>query len=320
MNIESAAGLGARAGDRLSTLIDRVAVAQPLVTAVVQPTDVASLGGALDAARQGLIEPILVGPEAEIRAVADAHHLDVEHLQFVASGHGHEAGQCAVDLVRSGKAHALMKGSLHTDAFMAPVVARSGGLRTARRMSHVFVLDTPAYPRLLLITDAAINIAPDLAAKRDITQNAIDLARAIGIDPPKVAIVCAVETVTPALPSTCEAAALCKMAEREQIVGGLLDGPLAFDNAVSPEAARAKGIVSAVAGQADILVVPDLEAGNMLAKQIEYLAGAHLAGVVVGARVPIMLTSRADSALARLASCAVAALYRQWQVARTGIE
>ncbi|KEZ76297.1 bifunctional enoyl-CoA hydratase/phosphate acetyltransferase, partial [Salinisphaera hydrothermalis C41B8] len=231
-----------------------------------------------------------------------------------------EASQRGVDLVRTGRAHALMKGNLHTDAFMRPIVARGGGLRTARRMSHVFVLDTPAYSRLLLITDAAINIAPDLSAKRDITQNAIDLARAIGIDTPRAAIVCAVETVTPALPSTCDAAALCKMADRNQIEGGLLDGPLAFDNAVSPDAVRAKGIVSAVAGQADILVVPDLEAGNMLAKQIEYLAGAHLAGVVVGARVPIMLTSRADSALARLASCAVAALYRQWQLGRTGIE
>ncbi|WP_434551776.1 bifunctional enoyl-CoA hydratase/phosphate acetyltransferase [Salinisphaera hydrothermalis] len=307
-------------GHRLNIIIKQAKDAQHLATAVVQPSDPSSLSGALDAMRCGLIEPILVGREAEIRTVADAHHLDIEGVALVDAGHDAEASQRGVDLVRTGRAHALMKGNLHTDAFMRPIVARGGGLRTARRMSHVFVLDTPAYSRLLLITDAAINIAPDLSAKRDITQNAIDLARAIGIDTPRAAIVCAVETVTPALPSTCDAAALCKMADRNQIEGGLLDGPLAFDNAVSPDAVRAKGIVSAVAGQADILVVPDLEAGNMLAKQIEYLAGAHLAGVVVGARVPIMLTSRADSALARLASCAVAALYRQWQLGRTGIE
>ncbi|XRG81358.1 bifunctional enoyl-CoA hydratase/phosphate acetyltransferase [Salinisphaera sp. SPP-AMP-43] len=306
-------------GARLELLIKQAAMAQPLITAVVQPTDSRCLSGAIEAADRGLIKPILIGSEARIREAAEDGGVALGRFDIMPCGSDEEASAQAVHLVRAGRAHALMKGAVHTDVFMKPVVATAGGLRTARRMSHVFVLDTPAYPRLLLITDAAINIAPDLETKRDIVQNAIDLARAIGIDPPRVAIVCAVETVTPKLPSTCEAAALCKMADRQQIVGGVLDGPLAFDNAVSPIAAEAKHIVSSVAGRADVVVVPDLEAGNMLAKQTEYLAGAHLAGVVVGARVPIMLTSRADSALARLTSCAVAVLYRRWQLAQAAI-
>jgi phosphotransacetylase len=253
--------------------------------------------------------PVLVGPEARIRRAAAAAGRDLAGVEIVDAPHSHAAAERAVALAREGKVAALMKGALHTDELMEAVVAKEGGLRTERRMSHVFAFDVPNYPKPLFITDAAINIDPDLETKRDIVQNAIDLVRALGVTQPRVAILSAVETVSPKLASTIDAAALCKMAERGQIRGGVLDGPLGFDNAISSEAAAAKGIVSRVAGQADILVVPDLEAGNMLAKQLTYLADADAAGIVLGARVPIMLTSRADGALARLASCAVVQLF-----------
>jgi phosphate acetyltransferase/phosphate butyryltransferase len=255
-----------------------------------------------------LIIPVLVGPEAKIRAAAATSGIDLAHYELVPTAHSHEAASRAVALARAGKLEALMKGSLHTDELMHEVVAPHTGLGTHRRISHVFVMDVPASPRPLFLTDAAINIYTDLEDKRDIVQNAIDLARVLGIETPKVAILSAVETVTPKLRSTLEAAALCKMTDRQQITGGLVDGPLAFDNAISEEAAKAKGIVSPVAGQADILVVPDLESGNMLAKQLEYLAEAHGAGIVLGARVPIALTSRADKPHSRMASCAIALL------------
>ena len=267
-------------------------------TAVVHPVDRNSLLGAIDAAQAGLIVPVLVGPEAKIRAAAEEAGVDLSPYELVACEHSHEAAATAVALARGGKVEALMKGSLHTDELMHEVVAKDTGLRTARRISHVFALDVPAYPRPLFLTDAAINIEPDLDDKRDIVQNAIDLARALGIETPKVAILSFVETVDAKFRSTMDAAALCKMADRKQITGGLVDGPLAFDNAVSEEAAQAKGIDSPVAGRADILVVPDLEAGNMLAKQLEYLAEAQGAGIVLGARVPIALTSRADKPMA----------------------
>ena len=282
----------------------------PLPTAVVHPCDRESLRGALDAARRGMIKPILVGPTRKIHRVAKAAGLNIAGYEIVATEHSHAAAEAAVALARAGRVECLMKGSLHTEELMAAVVATATGLRTERRMSHVFVLDVPAYPRPLLITDAAINIYPDLETKRDIVQNAIDLAHALGIARPRVAILSAVETVTPKIPSTIEAAALCKMADRGQITGGLLDGPLAFDNAISDAARRAKHIKSEVAGRPDILVVPDLEAGNMLVKQLQYLAGAKAAGIVLGARVPIALTSRADSAPARMASAAIAVLLR----------
>ena len=282
-------------------------------TGVVHPVDEAALKGALDAAKAGLITPVLIGPEAKIRAAADAAHLDISGVELIATAHSHAAAEQAVVEVRAGKLHALMKGSLHTDELMHAVVNHTLGLRTGRRMSHVFVLDVPAYPRPLLLSDAAINVTPDLDTKRDIIQNAIDLAHALGISAPRVALLSAVETVNPTIPSTLDAASLCKMAERGQITGGVLDGPLAFDNAVSEEAAKAKHIVSPVAGHADILIVPDLVSGNMLAKQLEYLAQAQVAGVVLGARVPIILTSRADKADARLASTAIAVLYHHAQ-------
>ena len=282
----------------------------PLPTAVVHPCDRESLRGALDAARRGMIKPILVGPTRKIRRVANAAGLNIAGYEIVATEHSHAAAEAAVALARAGRVECLMKGSLHTEELMAAVVATATGLRTERRMSHVFVLDVPAYPRPLLITDAAINIYPDLETKRDIVQNAIDLAHALGIARPRVAILSAVETVTPKILSTIDAAALCKMADRGQITGGLLDGPLAFDNAISDAARRAKHITSEVAGRPDILVVPDLEAGNMLVKQLQYLAGAKAAGIVLGARVPIALTSRADSAPARMASAAIAVLLR----------
>ena len=252
-----------------------------------------------------MIVPVLVGPEKKIRAVADAEHADITQYELVSTEHSHAAAAQAVELARAGEVDALMKGSLHTDELMGAVVASGTGLRTARRISHVFVMDVPTYPRLLLVTDAAVNIAPDLETKADIVQNAIDLARVLGIAKPKVAILSAVETVNAKIPSTVDAAALCKMADRGQIEGGVLDGPLAFDNAISTLAAAAKKIVSPVAGQADILLVPDIDAGNMMAKQLQYLAGADSAGIVVGARVPIVLTSRADSVRMRLASTAV---------------
>jgi phosphate acetyltransferase len=273
--------------------------------AIVHPCDPDSLLGPLEAAKRGLIVPILVGPEAKIRAVARAVNIDLAPYRIVATEHSHAAAEKAVAMASAGEVEALMKGSLHTDELMAAVVPASSGLRTARRISHVFVMDVPVYPRLLLITDAAINIDPDLECKADICRNAIDLAHVLGIREPRVAILSAVETVNPKIPSTVDAAALCKMAERGQITGGLLDGPLAFDNAVSVEAAKTKQIVSSVAGRADILLVPDLEAGNMLAKQLQYLAGADSAGIVLGARVPIVLTSRSDSVRMRLASAAV---------------
>ncbi len=280
-------------------------------TAVVHPVDKNALLGAIEAAEADLILPILVGPEKKIRAVAAEQHVDLSPYELIATEHSHAAAEQAVALARTGQVEALMKGSLHTDELMNAVLAPGIGLSTARRMSHVFVVDVPTYPRPLLLTDAAINIYPDLEAKRDIVQNAIDLAHVLGIEIPKVAILSAIETVNPKIHSTLEAAALCKMADRGQITGGIVDGPLAFDNAVSPEAAHTKGIVSPVQGQADILVVPDMESGNMLAKQLEYLAEAQSAGIVLGARVPIILASRADSPLVHKASCALAVLLVQ---------
>ena len=275
---------------------------------VVHPCSPEALEGALDAARLGLIEATLIGPEARIRKLASDCRFDLTGISILDVPHSHAAAAKAVELARTGEVDALMKGSLHSDELLSAVVNAETGLRTERRISHVFVLDVPRYPKPLLITDAAINVAPDFNAKVDIVQNAIDLAHALGIDQPRVAILSAVETVTPRLRSSMDAAALSKMADRGQITGGLVDGPLAFDNAVSMAAAKTKGIESEVAGQADILVVPDLESGNMLAKQLEYLGGAQAAGMVMGARVPIVLTSRADSAHSRIASCAIAIL------------
>ncbi len=295
-------------GARYRQLIEAAHKCQPIRTAVVHPCDEVSLVGALDAAADRLIVPVLVGPQAKIRKAADAAKRSLQDIEVIDTPHSHAAAARAVELAREGRVEALMKGALHTDELMAAVVKTDTGLRTERRMSHVFALDVPHYPKPLLITDAAINIYPDLETKRDIVQNAIDLAHALGMAEPKVAILSALETVYPKINSTVEAAALCKMADRGQITGGLIDGPLAFDNAVSKEAARTKGIVSAVAGDADILVAPDLEAGNMIAKQLIYLAGADAAGIVMGGRVPMMLTSRADGALARQASCALAQL------------
>jgi phosphate acetyltransferase len=280
----------------------------PLATAVAHPCDETSLAGALEAAQAKIIIPILVGPKDRISSVAKAHGLSLQGIDIVDVPHSQEAAEKAVELVRTGKAELLMKGSLHSDELLGAVAKREGGLRTGRRISHVFVMDVPSHPHTLFITDAAVNIAPDLMAKRDIIQNAIDLYVNLKLGTPKVAILSAVETVNPSIPSTIEAAALCKMADRGQITGGELDGPLAFDNAISPEAARIKGIKSPVAGQAQILVVPDLEAGNMLAKNLTFLSGADAAGIVLGARVPIILTSRADNLRSRMASCAVAML------------
>ena len=281
----------------------------PAVTIVAHPCDEASLRGAMAAAAEQLIEPVLVGPEAKIRRTAEAHGIDITGREIVDAPHSHAAAARAVALIREGRGELLMKGSLHTDELIKEVTASTTGLRTERRISHVFIMDVPNYPETLFITDAAINIFPDLETKRDIVQNAIDLWTGVGLGKPKVAILSAVETVTTKIPSTIEAAALCKMAERGQITGGLLDGPLAFDNAINPEAAEIKGIGGPVAGRGQILVVPDLEAGNMLAKNLIFLARADAAGIVLGARVPIVLTSRADSLRTRLASCAVAAIY-----------
>jgi len=263
----------------------------------------------VEAGDLGLIRPILVGPAARIEEIAKASNIHLGRAELIDSPHSHAAASKAVELVRQGKAELLMKGSLHTDELLGAVVARETGLRSGRRISHVFVMDVPTYPETLFITDAAINIFPDLDVKRDIIQNAVDLWTQVGLGTPRVAILSAVETVTSKIPSTIEAAALCKMADRGQITGGLLDGPLAFDNAVDPEAARIKGIKSEVAGRAQILVVPDLEAGNMLAKNLSFLAKADAAGIVLGARVPVVLTSRADSPRSRMASCAIATLY-----------
>lgn len=292
----------------LLLLLRMVSKLKPLRTAVVHPTEIQSLKGAIDAARANLIEPVLVGPEHKIQAVAAELGIDLSAYELIPTEHSHAAAEKGVELARSGAVEALMKGNLHTDELMLAVLDKETGLRTDRRMSHVFAFDVPTYPRPLLITDAALNIYPTLEDKRDIVQNAIDLAIALRIRRPKVAVLSAIETVNPKIQSTLEAAALCKMADRGQIKGGIVDGPLAFDNAVSEEAAHTKGIVSPVAGQADILVVPDVVAGNMLAKQLEYLAGAEGAGVVVGARVPIILTSRADDTTSRMASCAIAVM------------
>ena len=280
----------------------------PVTTAVAHPCDKISIEGVVEAAKLGLIAPILVGPPARIREAAKQAEADISSFPLVEAAHSHDSAAKAVELVRQGKAEALMKGSLHTDELMGAVVARETGIRTARRISHCFVMDVPGHKDPLIITDAAVNIAPSLADKVDIVQNAIDLGHALGFPEVRVAIMSAMETVNPTVPSTIEAAALCKMAERGQITGGTLDGPLALDNAINEEAAAIKHIVSPVAGRANVLVVPDLESGNMLAKSLSFLAGAAAAGIVLGARVPIILTSRADSVITRLASCAVASL------------
>ena len=290
-------------------LIARARELDAAITAVAHPCDESSLRGALDAAKAGIITPILVGPIARIEAVAAEFDLDLGGIEMLEAPHSVASAAQAVELVRLGRAALLMKGSLHSDELLEAITARDTGLRTGRRVSHVFIMDVPNYPEPLFITDAAVNIFPDLDAKRDIVQNAIDLHIGLGLGRPRVAILSAVETVTTRIPSTLEAAALCKMSDRGQITGADLDGPLALDNAISPEAARIKGIVSVVAGCAQILVVPDLEAGNMLAKNLTFMAGADAAGVVIGARVPVILTSRADTLKTRLASCAVASLY-----------
>jgi phosphate acetyltransferase len=294
--------------EKYEQLIKAASKHPPLATAVAHPCDAASLEGAVEAARMGLLQPILVGPPARIREVALKASLDIGAFELVDSQHSHDSAAKAVELVRAGRVEALMKGSLHTDELMGAVVARDTGIRTARRISHCFVMDVPGHSQALIISDAAVNIAPSLEVKIDIVQNAIDLARALSTRQVRVAILSAMETVNPRVPSTLEAAALCKMADRGQITGGILDGPLALDNAISADAAAIKHIVSPVAGQANVLIVPDLEAGNMLAKSLSFLAGADAAGIVLGARVPIILTSRADSQLTRLASCAVGVL------------
>jgi phosphate acetyltransferase len=295
-------------GEKYKRLIAAAQRQTRIKVAVAHPCDEVSLRGAIEAHKLGLIEPILVGPRERIQNAARDTGFDISSFELVAAAHSHDSAAKAVGLVTAGRVEALMKGSLHTDELMAAVVAREGGIRTERRISHCFIMDVPGHPEPLVITDAAVNITPDLDAKVDIIQNAIDLAHAMGAPEVRVAILSAMETVTAKVPSTIEAAALCKMAERGQITGALLDGPLALDNAISPEAAAIKKIVSPVAGRANVLVVPDLEAGNMLAKSLSFLAGADAAGIVLGARVPIILTSRADSLLSRLASCAVAVM------------
>jgi phosphate acetyltransferase len=305
-----------RRTDKYSKLLKKCELLPAIKCGVVHPCDRDSLLGPIEAAKLGLLEPVLIGPEDKIRAVAEAEGIDISPYRLVSTEHSHASAETAVALVRTGELEALMKGSLHTDALMAAVVSSANGLRTSRRISHVFLMDVPTHPHALAITDAAINIAPTLEDKRHIAQNAIDLAHAMGVAEPKVAILSAVETVNPKIPSTLDAAALCKMADRGQITGGILDGPLAFDNAISEQAARTKKISSPVAGKADILLVPDLEAGNMLAKQLQYLAGADAAGIVLGARVPIVLTSRADNVRARLASAAVMKLVAHAKRAR----
>ncbi|MDX8352854.1 bifunctional enoyl-CoA hydratase/phosphate acetyltransferase [Cognatiyoonia sp. IB215182] len=298
-------------GGGYDNLLEEARKLPPLSVAIVHPCDADSLAAALKLRDIGLVEPLLVGPIARIKDVAAAEALDLGGVEIIDTEHSHASAEAAVALVRDGRARALMKGALHTDEIMSAVVSKQGGLRSERRMSHVYVMDVPTYPKPLLITDAAINIAPDLRTKADIVQNAIDLAHTIGIAEPKVALLSAVETITPRLQSTVEAGALCKMADRGQIKGGVLDGPLAFDNAISMRAVATKGITSPVAGQADILVSPDLEAGNMIAKQLMYLAGAEAAGIVLGAQVPIILTSRADDTRTRIASAAIAVLFNK---------
>jgi phosphate acetyltransferase len=314
MSVASMKADEARPGAKYDHLIAAAKALAPAATIVVHPCDESSLRGVADAAEAGIITPILVGPSAKIKAVALKHNIDISGFELIDAAHSEVAAAKAVELIHAARGEILMKGSLHTDELMRSVTAKAGGLRTDRRISHVFVMDVPTYRETLFITDAAINIFPDLDAKRDIVQNAIDLYTQIGIGPsPRVAILSAVETVTSKIPSTIEAAALCKMADRGQITGGLLDGPLAFDNAIDMESARIKGIKSEVAGRAQILLVPDLESGNMLAKNLAYFAKADGAGIVLGARVPIVLTSRADTPRARMASCAVATLYADAQ-------
>jgi phosphate acetyltransferase len=307
MSTDASQAQSPRKYDRLIALAQAV---PPVSTVVVHPCDETSLRGAVDSAKAGIIRPILVGPEQKIRDTADKGGFDITGFEIVDAAHSEDAAAKGVELIHAAKGEMLMKGSLHTDELMRAVTAKAGGLRTDRRISHVFVMDVPAYTETIFVTDAAINIFPDLGAKRDIIQNAIDLYNQAGFgQSPRVAILSAVETVTATIPSTIDAAALCKMADRGQITGGLLDGPLAFDNAIDVEAARIKGIKSEVAGRAQILVVPNLEAGNMLAKNLAYFAKADGAGIVLGARVPVVLTSRADTARARMASCAIASLY-----------
>jgi len=309
----------ARQHDKYERLIAAARQVPAQSTAVAHPCDETSLRGAVEAAHAGMILPVLVGPTQRIHQLAKSLELELDGFEMVDVPHSQAAAEKAVELVRAGKAELLMKGSLHSDELLAEVTKRDTGLRTGRRISHVFVMDVPGHAQTLFITDAAVNIAPDLLAKRDIIQNAIDLYAGLGFGRPKVAILSAVETVTPSIPSTIEAAALCKMADRGQITGGDLDGPLAFDNAISPEAAQIKGIKSPVAGRGEILVVPDLEAGNMLAKNLTFLSGADAAGIVLGARVPIILTSRADKVRTRMASAAVAALLAHSQQSKRPI-
>ena len=310
MNAMPADASDARYPSKYDRLIAAAKAVPPVPTIVVHPCDETSLRGAVDSAKAAIIRPVLVGPETKIRNSANQHGLDISEFEIIDAPHSEAAAAKSVELIHAAKGEMLMKGSLHTDELMRSVTAKTGGLRTERRISHVFVMDVPAYADTLFVTDAAINIFPDLDAKRDIVQNAIDLYTQAGFGTsPRVAILSAVETVTSKIPSTIEAAALCKMADRGQITGGVLDGPLAFDNAIDREAARIKGIASEVAGRAQILVVPDMEAGNMLAKNLAYFAKADGAGIVLGARVPVVLTSRADSPRARMASCAVGTLY-----------
>ena len=308
-NIAAIGPVGDPPASKYERLIARAKQVPPATTVVVHPCEETALRGPIQAAEAGIVKPILVGPAAKIAAVAREHRLVIDGFEIVDVPHSDAAAAKAVELIHQSKGELLMKGSLHTDELMREVTSGKTGLRTERRISHVFILDVPTYAETLFITDAAINIFPDLDAKRDIVQNAIDLFTQVGLGMPRVAILSAVETVTAKIPSTIDAAALCKMAERGQITGGILDGPLAFDNAIDPEAAKIKGIKSEVAGRAQILVVPDLEAGNMLAKNLTFLAKADAAGVVLGARVPIILTSRADSVRSRMASCAAAVLY-----------
>lgn len=305
---EEVARISVQTHDKFEAFVERTRPLRPVPTAVAYPCGDAALAAAIEAAREGIIEPILVGPAAQIRAAAAQAGADITGLRLLEAADAPAAAERAVALVRAGEAQALMKGSLHTDELLAAVVRRDGGLRTARRLSHVFFMDVPTYHKPLMVTDAAINIAPALAEKADICRNAIELAHALGIARPRVALLSAVENINEKILSTMEAASLCKMAERGQIAGAVLDGPLAMDNAISREAARIKGIASEVAGDADILVVPDLVSGNILAKQLTFMANADAAGIVLGARVPIVLTSRADSVRARLTSCALAAL------------
>ena len=301
--MQAATGTG-----KYERLLARCEGLAPVPTAVAHPCEASALAAAVEAEAQGLIAPLLVGPVDKIAETAIEAQLDLSNVEIVDVPHSHAAAAKAVALVREGKAEILMKGSLHTDELMSAIVSRDGGLRTGRRISHVFIMDVPTYHKVLIVTDAAINIAPTLEDKVDICQNAIDLAVSLGLEKPKVAILAAVETVNSKMPATIDAACLCKMAERGQITGGVLDGPLAFDNAISSQAAETKGIKSQVAGDPDVLLVPDLEAGNILAKQLTFLANADSAGMVLGAKVPVILTSRADSVRSRIASCAVAKL------------